>query len=98
MAFDRRGYYYRSRRIGNRVTREYFSNGPVADLIAEMDRMLKNERAIRRKAWCKENQIADDLEAMVQESFDRIDVLAKTAMIAAGYHQHRGSEWRRKRK
>jgi len=35
MAKDKRGYFYRSRRIGDRV-RDYFGRGPIAEAAAEV--------------------------------------------------------------
>src|SRR5262245_18663398 len=41
MAFDRRGYYYRSKRVGGGVRREYLGRGLAAELaagIAQLER------------------------------------------------------------
>jgi hypothetical protein len=37
MSWDRRGYYYRVRKVNGRVVREYVGAGRVAELVAQMD-------------------------------------------------------------
>ena len=36
MAWDSRGYYYRSRREGKRVRRDYFGKGPIGELASDL--------------------------------------------------------------
>jgi hypothetical protein len=41
MAWDRRGYFYISRRVGRRVVREYYGKGPLAELAALLFERLR---------------------------------------------------------
>lgn len=34
MAWDKRGYFYISRRVGRRVVRDYYGKGPIAEMAA----------------------------------------------------------------
>jgi len=45
MAWDKRGYFYRSRRVEGRVVRDYFGRGPLADAAAYLLDELKGARA-----------------------------------------------------
>jgi hypothetical protein len=89
-------YYTRSRRVGGRIVREYIGCGPEAILVAELD---QQEREIRRlEAEQKEAQRVQDavLDAQVDEISELANLLARSLLLAAGFHHHHG-EWRRNR-
>lgn len=97
MGFDKRGYYYRARKVNGRVVREYVGTGEVARLAAMMDdvdrRQRENERS-ERKALQAEMQALDDAVERFDELAER---LARAALQAAGFHRHKRGEWRRRR-
>jgi hypothetical protein len=91
-----RGYYYRSERIGRRVVKQYVGAGPVAQHAAEL--ALRALEARRREA-CEaqtERQRHQALETSVQEFCGTCQLWAQIALVAAGFYQHRRSEWRRR--
>jgi len=100
MAWER-GYYYRVRRENGRVVREYVGRGRVAELMAKLDALdREKEREERRlDAAALRNEKAElaaldaDLEALIETT----DLLARAALVAAGYHQHKRGEWRKRR-
>ena len=100
MAWER-GYYYRVRRENGRVVREYVGHGRLAELMAELDALeRKQEREKRcrdaealRDEKAKLNGIDADLEALIETT----DLLARAALVAAGYRQHKRGEWRKHR-
>lgn len=97
MAWDRRGYYYQSRKVAGRVQREYFGRGPLADLTAEMDYVQRLRRKAEREAREAERARADCLDDLMQEVNEVTDLVAEAVLVASGYHQHKRGEWRRRR-
>jgi hypothetical protein len=92
-----RGYYYRVRKVGGRVVREYVGTGQVAELAAQLD---ARERARReREALATRRQKAEltALDAELKALTERADLLARAALLAAGFHRHKRGEWRRRR-
>lgn len=85
-------YYYKSRREGGRVVTEYVGRGQVASLIAQMDALTREDRELERE----EREAIEDRERELAAWSDRVETLATAAMIAAGFHKHKG-QWRRRR-
>jgi hypothetical protein len=100
MALERRAggvYYYRSRRVNGRVVKEYAGCGRVATLAAELDGLDRDQAAIDRE---REKRTRDELAALdgpLAELNDLTDLLARAALVAAGYRQHHRGEWRKRR-
>lgn len=99
MALEHRNgrvYYYRSRRIGKRVRKEYQGAGYPATLMAQLDGIdrdrkdyadwEKQEKRERRRKWC----------AGLREALGRANQIIADALSAAGWHQHK-REWRKRR-
>jgi hypothetical protein len=89
-------YYYRSIRDGDRVRTEYIGAGPAAELIAQVDRLDPLERERSAEAWreCRRADEAADRSAAL--AFGRVELVARAALEAAGFHRHR-RQWRRGR-
>lgn len=100
MAWELRGnrlYYYRSRRLGKHVMKEYFGAGLAAHLAAAEDEDRRRRRQERR------DELVRVLQSTAQSvaPHDQVDVLTSALMKAslrdAGYHQHDRGEWRKRR-
>jgi hypothetical protein len=87
-----RRYFYKSERRGGRVESTYFGAGDSALLMA----MLQAEDQAGREVARAEREEADAEERTVSEWFDDVQAVADAAMVAAGFHKHKG-QWRRKR-
>ena len=99
MALVRRnGRPYRSRSVrrGGRVTSAYRGSGPGAARLGAMDAARRAEEAAARAAWQAERERLDAQERAIVAWFDRVQELADTALVAAGYHRHK-RQWRRRR-
>ena len=83
--------------MGGRVLREYVGTGPLAQLAALTDEEYRLRRQEEASAWREERERMEVLEAPVQELCEAAEVLARAALLAAGYHQHNRGEWRRRR-
>jgi hypothetical protein len=92
-----RRYYYKSERAGGRVKSTYFGAGESGTLMANMVAFERLERAADREQLREERQDSEAEETAVSEWFDGVQAVANAAMIAAGFHQHKG-QWRRKRR
>jgi hypothetical protein len=94
MAWDRRGYFYRSRRVGGRVVREYFGCGPLAEAAAHLLDRLK----AAREGHALRAGLLDGADAAFRELHDRLDRAAAAHLLAAGYYRHDRGPWRRRRR
>jgi hypothetical protein len=93
-----RGYYYCVRRVKGRVAREYVGKGPLARSAALVAAIVRQRReaawAARRAAEAE----LDALDALPAELDHLADRLARAALLAAGYRQHKRGEWRKARR
>jgi hypothetical protein len=92
-----RGYYYRVRKVQGRVVREYVGRGRVAELTARLDGLERQKRERERAERQAERAEREALDSPLKELNDLADLLACAALLAAGYHQHKRGEWRKRR-
>jgi hypothetical protein len=99
VGWERRGnrdYYYRAKRVGGRVFKEY-----VHPLVAEMAAALDADRRETRTADATARKAARDtlaaLEAELAPLDELADALARGALLVAGYHRHNRGPWRKRR-
>ena len=92
-----RGYYYRVRKVKGRVVREYVGAGQVAALVAEMDAIEQGQRRRRALALRQEKAALTALETEMKSLTTATDLVARAALLAAGFHQHKRGEWRKRR-
>jgi hypothetical protein len=94
---DAKGRWYRSRRVGRRVCRDYLGTGADAALIAALDNVDRERREMER--WkhriARESLDEEEIEAarvsrIVQERLSAV-------LEASGYRRHNRGEWRRTR-
>jgi hypothetical protein len=97
MGWDRGRYYTRSKKVGGRVVREYVGTGRVAEMAAEVDAIERQQREAERAARRTERAELEALDIPLDELNDLADLLAHTALLAAGFHQHKRGEWRKRR-
>jgi hypothetical protein len=97
MGWDGRGYYYRVRRVGGRVVRQYVGGGPLEALVAAAD---EADRLTRKQAREAVKAFGDDLLAL-EDGLRRLDevseAVARAALLAAGYRRHNRGAWRKRR-
>ena len=88
MAWDKRGFFYRSRRVGGRVVREYFGRGPLAEMAAHL---------MARTARDLEAAQSQDADVRFRQFHAQLDRAAAAYLLAAGYHRHDRGSWRKRR-
>ncbi len=97
MGWDKARYYTRSKKVNGRVVREYVGTGRVAALAARMDTLEREKREADRAALKAERARLDALDAPLNDLNDLAELLAHAALLAAGFHQHKRGEWRKRR-
>lgn len=94
---DRRGYFYRSQRSGERVTREYLGKGAAAEYQA---RRVQSERAQVARERSKDAATRRDAAALASEvagACDAIKDVVRAELQRHGYRQHARGQWRKQR-
>lgn len=89
-------YYTRSKREGGRIVREYIGTGRLAELASELDRLDRERRESERIEQQLARSEVETSEAPIKALHEDVELLARGALLAAGYHRHHG-QWRRKR-
>jgi hypothetical protein len=94
---DARKYYYRHRRVGGRPRTVYVgaAGSPAAELAAAADHLRRLEREVAARERHAERERLRGAEAPLLDLCERTDVLARAALVLAGYHRHDRGEWRR---
>ena len=90
-------YYTRSRKVNGRVIREYIGGGVLGELAARMDALERQQREEEEALWREEREQLADLTAPVDELCEAAEVLARAALMSAGYRRHKRGEWRKRR-
>ena len=99
MGWEKRGnglYYYRKKRVGQRVMSEYMGTGSLADLYSDMDTLARIERGLTRIEWTKQRMEARNLEAELEHLNEIVSSLVCATLLVSGYHSHKG-QWRKTR-
>ena len=89
-------YYYRKRRIGQRVISEYIGSGAAADDQARQDAEDRERRERDRAAWRRSVQEVRMIDGELDQVEGMVKALLRVHLLAAGYHQSKGV-WRKRR-
>ena len=85
-----RPYYTRTRRENGRVIREYIGVGEVGQRAAEEDEARRRQAEADREA---DRALAEEIRSLSELA----DLLARSALLAAGYHRPNRGPWRKRR-
>jgi hypothetical protein len=99
MAWEMRGnnrYYYRKKKVGGKVVSEYVGRGLVAQEIASMDLVGRQERNRELGVIKKERYELGLLDRQVMHSISVMNRLVGVLLIMSGFHKHKG-QWRKER-
>jgi hypothetical protein len=88
---------YCSVRRDGRVTSEYVAGGEYAELIAMARRWSRDMRRLSKPDDGEDRRRQDELERVLDDLVGRSQDLARSTLEAAGYHQHKRGEWRKRR-
>ena len=85
-----RPYYTRTRRENGRVIREYIGVGQEGQRAAEEDEARRRQAEADREA---DRALAEEIRSLRELA----DLLARAALLAAGYHRPNRGPWRKRR-
>jgi hypothetical protein len=100
MGWEVRGrcrFYTRSKKVAGRVVREYVGTGAVGELAAAADALRRADRRAASEARRAEQARWREALAPLLELSRVADLMARAALLAAGYRQHARSSWRMRR-
>ena len=89
-------FYYRKRRLGRRVVSVYVGGGDAGRAAAAEDARRRAALEAARAARRAELAAQADRERETAAWSDAVELLAKAALLGAGYRRHGGS-WNRSR-
>jgi hypothetical protein len=89
-------YYYRKEREGGTVRSVYVGSGDYAEAVAALDAVQRFERERRREAWRQTKARHKRSERAALDAERGIRAIRDAALIASGYHTHKGT-WRKSR-
>src|SRR5208282_5036763 len=99
MPWEQRGqkrYFYRNLRHNGVPRRQYIGTaGGAAELVATFHDLRRLTREIKARELQAERDRLRAAGASLVELCEATEVLVRTALVAAGYHQHQRGEWRR---
>jgi hypothetical protein len=101
MAWEVRGnhsYYYRSRREGGRVVKEYLGAGEAARAIAALERMDRERAGEEARRWRQERARQDAVDALLLAFCACVSDAVTAALERAGYYRHDRGPWRKRRR
>ena len=97
MGWERGRYYTRSRKVNGRVIREYVGAGLLGELAARMDANERQQREDERAADRTRRAELEALDGPLNDLNDLAEMVARAALVAAGFRQHKRGEWRKRR-
>lgn len=86
----------RSVRRDGRVTTEYRASGEVAVAIARLEAYDAEDKDLERRSFQAKRDAVEAVEGNLEDYFNRVEDLARSALYAAGFHRPK-REWRRRR-
>ena len=100
MSWNQRGsgrYYYRSRREGKRVFREYYGRGPAALAVAELDAAERDQQKAPAAQEAAERKRFEEADSLVNQWIATARLVQKAVLVSEGFYQHQRGEWRRRK-
>lgn len=95
---DNRGYYYRSQRVGNTVTRQYLGKDALRSSTAKAETRDHKKREQLRQRNQKALACLDEDEAQTKLLHQFVSLVMRNRLETAGYRQHARGQWRKRRK
>ncbi len=90
-------YYYRARKEGGRVIKEYAGAGLAAVVTRDADDRLRIMERIEAEEHRSALAAFEAEELPLADLCRRAELLARGTLLGAGYRRHDRGEWRRRR-
>jgi hypothetical protein len=79
------------------VVRVYVGGGERGEQAAVADAIARERREAEQAEHTRERRRLDTAEAQLTAWYAAVDAQVRQVLTAAGYHQHKRGEWRRRR-
>lgn len=89
-------YYYKKKRVGNRVISEYVGGGLVVDLAQKRAEIERGQKQSERELQRIERMSMAEIDKQIDDFSRIVDTLMQGELISKGFHQHK-RQWRRRR-
>ena len=89
-------YYYKKKRVGNRVISEYVGGGLVVDLAQKRAEIEREQKQSESELQGIERMSMAEIDKQIDEFSRMVDTLMEAELISMGFHQHK-RRWRRRR-
>jgi hypothetical protein len=84
--YNTRSYYYRSVRIGRRVTKRYYGRGAIATQAEWLDAEARRRRDDEREALRADRSRLEPVEELMKDLDVSCRRMFEAMLLAAGYH------------
>ena len=89
----RKRYYYSKRRLAGRIVSDYVGATEAAGVIAALEALYREQRIAEQYQWRCEQESHQAADAEIDSLGAGIRLLVAAALLARGYHTHKG-QWR----
>jgi hypothetical protein len=89
-------YYYRKRRVGDRVVSEYVGGGLVVDLAQRSAEIEQARKQAEREQLKAERMSMAEIDNALDDFSNMVDSLVEAELISLGFHRHK-RQWRKRR-
>ena len=100
MSWEARGnkrYFYKNERIGRKVVRRYYRQGPGAELGGTTADLRDVNKAIAQRERQLEEAHFQEALVPLLEFCAVTDIITRATLLAAGFQQHQRGAWRKTR-
>jgi len=96
MAYQRNGYWYRSKREGATVVTEYLGRASWVEPMQRLDDLERQQRELERAKARAEREAALELDREIDGLGELTRQMAGAVLVVSGYHSHK-RQWRKQR-
>ena len=89
------GYWYQTRREGDRVISKYLGKGPFIEALVAMEKLEHEQELMCRYAERKEMEVDRKVDRQIDAVVDVVRMLTAAEMLVNGFYTHKG-QWCRK--
>jgi len=89
-------FLYESRWEGGRCVKRYVGTGPQAEQLAQRDSEARLQRQLEQQRWLSLLPRIDAAQEPLDALCRHAKLLHHAMLLLAGYHLHKGYEWRRR--
>jgi hypothetical protein len=90
-------YYYRVRRDGDRIIKEYIGGGQIGEAAAKEDADRRAARAMHRQGEQLRRQECNRMNQSLMAMDVEAGAMVEAALLAAGLYRHCRGRWRKRR-